>query len=72
MTKTKFYCEQSSCDVLDVETNGNLIAIGIQKKFDYDIDPIDSLSVELTIKDAERLMDEIHNAIIKAEGGTHE
>jgi len=72
MTEIKFICEQSRCDSLTISTNGNLVAIDIQKKYDCDVDPIESLSVELTIKDAELLMDEIHRAIIKAEGGKNE
>jgi hypothetical protein len=67
MVQTKFICEQSLCDSLTISTNGNLVAIDIQKKYDCDVDPIESLSVELTIEDAERLMDELHRVIIEIE-----
>ena len=67
MVQTKFICEQSRCDSLTISTNGNLVAIDIQKKYDCDVDPIESLSVDLTIKDAERLMDELHRIIIEIE-----
>jgi hypothetical protein len=69
MTEIKFFCEQSRCDSLTISTNGNLVAINIEKKYDCDVDPIESLSVDLTIEDAELLMDELHKVISQIEGG---
>jgi hypothetical protein len=69
MTVTKFYCEENTeryLQVMNIEKK--TISIYMEEGDESDEDSFCQY-VELTIKDAERLMDEIHNAIIKAEGG---
>lgn len=69
MTKTKFYCEHDSGKYLQVmNIEKKTISIYIEEGDESDED-YSCQYVELTIKDCERLMDEIHKAIIKAEGG---
>ena len=70
MTATKFYCEEDGelyLEVLQVEKKTVSIYIDSNEEDGDDIDKC--IGVHLSIQDAERLMDEIHRAIIKAEGG---
>jgi len=65
MSETIFICE--STKILELELHNcfkNLITISMYDKVNERL-----LVMELSIKNAERLMDEIHRAIIKAEGG---
>jgi hypothetical protein len=69
MTVRKFYSELHSDRYLEV--------MQIEKKFitiyiESDDDEDECTCVDLTIKDAEELMDELHRQIIKAEGGENE
>ena len=66
MVKRKFYSELHSDRYLEV--------MQIEKKFitiyiESDIDEDECTCVDLTIKDAEELMDELHKVISKIEGG---
>lgn len=68
MTVTKFYSENETERYLEVmQSEGKLISIYIDND-----DEDECICVDITIKDAERLMDEIHKLIIKAEGGKNE
>ena len=67
MVQRKFICEMETSTYLDVEQNVNGLNITIT---DDNIE--ESLVVQLTINDAELLMDEIHKTLIKIEGGKNE
>jgi len=69
MTQIKFYDEDDKSRFLEVGNNGSLIDFFIVKniKIDDGREDEECLVVELTIEDAERLMDELHRQIIKAE-----
>jgi hypothetical protein len=72
MTVTKFYCEENNeryLQVMNIEKK--TISIYIEEGEEEEEDSFCKF-VELTIEDCERLMDEIHKAIIKAEGGKNE
>ena len=65
MNKTTFYCEKSNSQLILLAQKENLISLSIENPNEEVIHNY----MYLTIKDAEKLMDEIHIAIIKAEGG---
>jgi len=61
MTETKFICEQNSNVELNVYQFDDYVEISItneNQKINF---------VHLSIRDAEQLMDELHNTIIKIE-----
>jgi hypothetical protein len=64
MTETKFICETTG-NLLEVNQFDNFIEISIDTKFKH----IPPLAVHLTIDDSEKLIDELHNFIMKIEGG---
>lgn len=66
MTILEFICEHSG-DRLTVEPVKGNIELVIK-----DSELVEQSVISLTIKDAEMLIDEIHRAIIKAEGGEND
>lgn len=71
MTEIIFFCETTSNELkvysLENELGKKFIIISIQGN-SYEA----LLNVDLTIQDAEKLMDLIHRAIIKLEGGKND
>lgn len=66
MTLTKFVCETTGNHLTVEVIQNNYIELFL---VDNNLDEI--MGINLTVKDAERLMDELHIAIIKAEGGNN-
>jgi hypothetical protein len=67
MVQRKFICECESLSYLDVEQNVNGLNITIT---DDNIE--ENLTVQLSIKDAEELMDELHKVISQIERGKND
>ena len=66
MTETKFICKTTGNHLTVEVIQNNYIEIFLyENHFD------EVMGINLTINDAERLMDELHRAIIKAEGGNN-
>lgn len=73
MTKTKFYCEKGVSNLIIQPQKEKLISIAVENPEYCSVSGVPSIEyIYLTIKDAELLMDEIHRAIIKLEGGENE
>jgi hypothetical protein len=67
MEETKFICETT--EFVELELHNcfkNLVTISIYDKVNQIF-----LAMELSINDTEKLMNELHKAIIKAQGGNN-
>ena len=65
MKEKKFICQTTNIHQLELHNSfKNLVTISIYDKVNNMF-----LAMELSINETERLMDELHKSIIKAEGG---